>query len=52
MDLEGNPALANVEGELHVRGCSVFAGYFDNASANERVSLAKTIGCVQAISRS
>jgi cyclohexanecarboxylate-CoA ligase len=37
VDLEGNPALANVEGELHVRGCSVFAGYFDNASANERV---------------
>jgi cyclohexanecarboxylate-CoA ligase len=37
VDLEGNPALANVEGELHVRGCSVFAGYFDNASANEGI---------------
>jgi cyclohexanecarboxylate-CoA ligase len=37
VDLEGRPALANVEGELHVRGCSVFAGYFDNASANDGV---------------
>ena len=36
VDLEGRLAPANVEGELHVRGCSVFAGYFDNASANER----------------
>jgi cyclohexanecarboxylate-CoA ligase len=37
VDLEGSPALANVEGELHVRGCSVFAGYFDNVSASDRV---------------
>jgi acyl-CoA synthetase (AMP-forming)/AMP-acid ligase II len=37
VDLEGNPVSADVEGELHVRGCSVFAGYFDNASANEGI---------------
>jgi len=33
-DLDGNPAPANTEGELQVRGCSVFGGYFDNAAAN------------------
>jgi cyclohexanecarboxylate-CoA ligase len=37
VDLEGMRVLANVEGELQVRGCSVFGGYFDNASANEGV---------------
>jgi cyclohexanecarboxylate-CoA ligase len=37
VDLEGSPVPANVEGELQVRGCSVFAGYFDNASANDGV---------------
>ena len=26
-----------VEGELQVRGCSVFAGYFDNAAANDGI---------------
>ena len=25
------------EGELQVRGCSVFAGYFDNAAANDGI---------------
>jgi len=35
VDLEGSPAPVNVEGELQVRGCSVFAGYFDNAFAND-----------------
>jgi acyl-CoA synthetase (AMP-forming)/AMP-acid ligase II len=34
MDLEGRAVPPNVEGELHVRGCSLFAGYFDNAAAN------------------
>jgi cyclohexanecarboxylate-CoA ligase len=37
VDLEGNPAPFDVEGELHVRGCSVFAGYFDHASANDGI---------------
>jgi cyclohexanecarboxylate-CoA ligase len=37
VDLEGNPVPIEVEGELHVRGCSVFAGYFDNASANDGI---------------
>jgi cyclohexanecarboxylate-CoA ligase len=35
VDLEGHLVPANVEGELQVRGCSVFAGYFDNAPAND-----------------
>jgi cyclohexanecarboxylate-CoA ligase len=35
VDIEGKPAPDNVEGELQVRGCSVFAGYFDNAFAND-----------------
>ncbi len=34
---EGTPAAAGTEGELQVRGCSVFAGYFDNAAANDSV---------------
>jgi cyclohexanecarboxylate-CoA ligase len=34
VDVEGRLVPPTVEGELHVRGCSVFAGYFDNASAN------------------
>lgn len=33
-DIEGQPLPPNIEGELQVRGCSVFAGYFDNAAAN------------------
>ncbi len=36
-DPDGRPAPPDVEGELHVRGCSVFAGYFDNAVANNNV---------------
>ena len=35
VDLAGSPVPADVEGELQVRGCSVFAGYFDNDSAND-----------------
>jgi cyclohexanecarboxylate-CoA ligase len=35
VDLEGHLVPPNVEGELQVRGCSVFAGYFDNAPAND-----------------
>jgi cyclohexanecarboxylate-CoA ligase len=34
VDFEARPAPPNAEGELHVRGCSVFAGYFDNPAAN------------------
>jgi cyclohexanecarboxylate-CoA ligase len=37
VDPDGIPAPPGVEGELHVRGCSVFAGYFDNAAANAGV---------------
>jgi cyclohexanecarboxylate-CoA ligase/acyl-CoA synthetase len=33
-DAAGHPLAAGQEGELQVRGCSVFAGYFDNAEAN------------------
>jgi cyclohexanecarboxylate-CoA ligase len=33
-DLEGKPLPSGTEGELQVRGCSVFAGYFDNDAAN------------------
>jgi len=33
-DPEGKPLPPDTEGELQVRGCSVFAGYFDNAAAN------------------
>ncbi len=33
-DADGNPAAPGTEGELQVRGCSVFAGYFDNVAAN------------------
>jgi cyclohexanecarboxylate-CoA ligase len=33
-DPEGKIMPPNTEGELQVRGCSVFAGYFDNAAAN------------------
>ncbi len=31
---DGRVLPAGEEGELHVRGCSVFAGYFDNEGAN------------------
>jgi len=34
VDSQGKKVPADVEGELQVRGCSVFAGYFDNAAAN------------------
>jgi cyclohexanecarboxylate-CoA ligase/acyl-CoA synthetase len=33
-DSEGRVLPAGEEGELEVRGCSVFAGYFDNEAAN------------------
>ena len=36
-DSEGEPLPPNTEGELQVRGCSVFAGYFDNAVANSGI---------------
>jgi len=36
-DLDGHPEPAGVEGELQVRGCSVFAGYFDNQAANRGI---------------
>ena len=32
---EGAPLPADTEGELQVRGCSVFAGYLDNQEAND-----------------
>ncbi len=31
---DGSPLPADTEGELQVRGCSVFAGYLDNPEAN------------------
>ncbi|MEJ0069876.1 MAG: fatty acid--CoA ligase family protein, partial [Pseudomonadota bacterium] len=34
-DPGGRALPAGEEGELQVRGCSVFAGYFDNAAAND-----------------
>ena len=37
VDHDGRPAPPDVEGELQVRGCSVFAGYFDNTAANADV---------------
>ena len=37
VDPDGRPAPPDLEGELQVRGCSVFAGYFDNAAANSGV---------------
>src|SRR6516162_1474998 len=36
-DSDGAPLPPNAEGELQVRGCSVFAGYFDNAAANNGI---------------
>jgi cyclohexanecarboxylate-CoA ligase len=36
-DPEGVPLPPNTEGELQVRGCSVFAGYFDNGPANNGI---------------
>jgi cyclohexanecarboxylate-CoA ligase len=36
-DVEGQPLPPNIEGELQVRGCSVFAGYFDNTAANSGI---------------
>jgi acyl-CoA synthetase (AMP-forming)/AMP-acid ligase II len=36
-DSDGKPLPPNTEGELQVRGCSVFAGYFDNAAANNGI---------------
>ena len=36
-DPEGEPLPPHAEGELQVRGCSVFAGYFDNAAANSGI---------------
>jgi cyclohexanecarboxylate-CoA ligase len=36
-DSKGAPVPPNSEGELQVRGCSVFAGYFDNAVANNEI---------------
>ena len=36
-DFDGEPMPPETEGELQVRGCSVFAGYFDNATANEGI---------------
>jgi cyclohexanecarboxylate-CoA ligase len=33
-DSEGEPLPPNTEGELQVRGCSVFAGCFDNVAVN------------------
>jgi acyl-CoA synthetase (AMP-forming)/AMP-acid ligase II len=37
VDFSGNPVPPDIEGELHVRGCSVFAGYFDNEAANSGI---------------
>jgi cyclohexanecarboxylate-CoA ligase len=37
VDAEGRAVAAHSEGELQVRGCSVFAGYFDNAEANNAI---------------
>jgi cyclohexanecarboxylate-CoA ligase len=34
VDSDNRPLPPNSEGELQVRGCSVFAGYFDNDAAN------------------
>ncbi len=34
VDPDGRSLPPNTEGELQVRGCSVFAGYFDNDAAN------------------
>ena len=36
-DAAGKPVPPNIEGELQVRGCSVFAGYFDDATANSGI---------------
>jgi cyclohexanecarboxylate-CoA ligase len=36
-DFDGKAMPPEVEGELQVRGCSVFAGYFDNAAANDGI---------------
>ena len=36
-DFDGRPMPPEAEGELQVRGCSVFAGYFDNAAANDGI---------------
>jgi cyclohexanecarboxylate-CoA ligase/acyl-CoA synthetase len=36
-DADGKPVPPDIEGELQVRGCSVFAGYFDNAAANDGI---------------
>jgi cyclohexanecarboxylate-CoA ligase len=36
-DSEDAPLPPNTEGELQVRGCSVFAGYFDNVAANNGI---------------
>ena len=37
VDPDGEQLPPNIEGELQVRGCSVFAGYFDNAPANTEI---------------
>jgi cyclohexanecarboxylate-CoA ligase len=37
VDAGGKPSPAGSEGELHVRGCSVFSGYFDNDVANSGI---------------
>ena len=36
-NFDGRPMPPEAEGELQVRGCSVFAGYFDNAAANDGI---------------
>ena len=36
-DADGKPMPTDTEGELQVRGCSVFAGYFDNVAANDGI---------------
>ena len=35
VDADGNPCSAGETGELQVRGCLLFAGFFDNPAANE-----------------
>ena len=35
LDEDGEPVASGVEGDLQIRGSSVFAGYLDNAAANE-----------------
>ena len=46
VDPQGAPCAAGVEGELQVRGCLLFPGYFKNDAANAAAALTRWLVCL------